>query len=396
MVRFIHTADWQSGKPFARIEDNDKRALLRNERTEVVRRIGRLAGEQKADFVLVAGDLFDSTTPDKSTVSAVCSVVGSMGLPVLVIPGNHDHAGPGCIWEQEFFLQEQQALAGNLRVLLTPDPVEQNGVVILPCPLTRRQQADDATAWLRDPALLARLGNDRPRVVLAHGSVHGFSSAADDEETSAQPNIIDLERLDADAFDYVALGDWHGAKEISGKVWYSGTPELDRFVKGGEHDPGNVLLVDLPGRGQSPQIARHRTARLNWLEEEVVLTGRESLVFLTSRLEEVLGTRAQTDLLKLTLRGQTDFEGDAEIQRLLDSLRARLLRLKLDNSVQVVPSEDEIRALTQRPGDPLIAALATQLVQDAAKGEKDPAVVRQAMRELFVIVAGQSEKARAC
>ena len=30
-----------------------------------------------------------------------------MDVPVLAIPGNHDHAGPGTVWEQDFFRREQ-------------------------------------------------------------------------------------------------------------------------------------------------------------------------------------------------------------------------------------------------------------------------------------------------
>jgi hypothetical protein len=36
---FIHTADWQLGKPFAGVTDPAKRALLQNERFQAIRRI---------------------------------------------------------------------------------------------------------------------------------------------------------------------------------------------------------------------------------------------------------------------------------------------------------------------------------------------------------------------
>ncbi|NLE11520.1 MAG: DNA repair exonuclease, partial [Actinobacteria bacterium] len=109
-MRFVHTADWQLGKPFGRVSDPQKRSLLQQERVEAVKRIGRVVQATGAEFVLVAGDLFDSRSADKATVSAACSAIGQIGVPVVVIPGNHDHGGPGCVWEQEFFLREQAAL----------------------------------------------------------------------------------------------------------------------------------------------------------------------------------------------------------------------------------------------------------------------------------------------
>jgi DNA repair exonuclease SbcCD nuclease subunit len=67
-VKFIHTADWQIGKPFAGIGDAYKRSLVQRARIEVLRRIGMAAKEAGAHFVVVAGDLFDSPSADSSDV----------------------------------------------------------------------------------------------------------------------------------------------------------------------------------------------------------------------------------------------------------------------------------------------------------------------------------------
>ena len=40
----------------------------------------------------------------------------------------------------------------------------------------------------------------------------------------------------------------HGAKQVLAKACYVGTPELDRFTKGEDHKPGNILAVEVaPG-----------------------------------------------------------------------------------------------------------------------------------------------------
>src|ERR1035441_7569595 len=135
---------------------------------------------------------------------------------VYPIPGNHDYAGPGSLWEQEFFRHEWQQLAPNLHLLLKTEPVVLEQAVIFPCPLLRRHEAIDPTTWLRSPNLdLPRFG-DKPRMVLAHGSVQGFAALESDEEDAGEglPNQIDLDRLPGETFDYIALGDWHGAKKV--------------------------------------------------------------------------------------------------------------------------------------------------------------------------------------
>ena len=181
-MHFLHTADWQIGKPFQSISEHAKREPLRQQRLDSIRAFQSLIQTHQIDFVVVSGDLFDSSTPDKATVSALCSAVGSLQIPVYAIPGNHDHGGPGCIWEQEFFQREQQQLAPNFRILLEAEPVILGNAVLLPCPLLRRHESEDPTAWLRtEPENLpARL----PRIVLAHGSTQGFSSSGETDSDS--------------------------------------------------------------------------------------------------------------------------------------------------------------------------------------------------------------------
>jgi metallophosphoesterase superfamily enzyme len=61
-MRLIHTSDWHVGKAF-RFADDATRAVLRDERLEVISRIGRLAEEHGVSAVLVAGDTYDVTAP---------------------------------------------------------------------------------------------------------------------------------------------------------------------------------------------------------------------------------------------------------------------------------------------------------------------------------------------
>ena len=379
---FIHTADWQIGKPFAGIGDAHKRSLVQQERIEAIKRIGGVAQEHGAAFVLVAGDLFDSPSADKATVSAACSAIGQIGVPVLAIPGNHDHAGPGSVWEQAFFQRERDALAPNLRVLLDAIPVELDSAVILPCPLLRRAVMADPTDWLRPPEAFAGLSPDKPRIVLAHGSTQTFSGQwADDEEGASAGNLLDLSRLPAAEIDYIALGDWHGSKQVDAKAWYAGTPELDRFPKGGEHDPGNVLVVEAR-RGAAPLVTRFATSRLRWNELTFDFAADASLNTLLERLTGLLGARANEDLLRLSLTGSLGIEAASRLEELLESLGARLLRMKLANGTLIAPTDVELQALTARSGDPLIASVARKLVERAAGDGEEAQVARIVLREL--------------
>lgn len=385
-ITFIHTADWQLGKPFARISDPDKAAKVRNERLEVITRIGDAVREEKASFVLLAGDIFDSFAAEKSVVSAACSAIGGLGVPVIAIPGNHDHGGPGCLWEQPFFLKERESLAPNFHLLLKPEPFPLAEAVILPCPLLRRHEAADPTAWIREfdfDALSAAEGNEKPRIVLAHGSVHGFDSSGDSDEDDnlSSPNLIALDRLPREEIDFVALGDWHGTREIQASAWYSGTPETDRFPKGGSNQPGNILSVSL-ARSASPTVKTIPTGKLGWHTIACEFAGDDDIAKLRETLEATLGSRAAGDLVHLTLTGSLGIEATTRLEDLIETLEARLLRLKLKNSVRIAPSEEEIAALTERGDDPLISSVAAALLRDAAGAGEEALIARLALREL--------------
>jgi len=384
-MRFIHTADWQIGRPFAGIGDQDKRALVKQARLEAIKRIGAVARDVGADFVVVAGDLFDSTSADKATVSAACSAIGQMELPVIAIPGNHDHGGPGSVWEQEFFRREQEALAPKLAVLLEAAPHELDSAVVLPCPLMRRTVATDSTEWLRPPAAYSALPDDKPRIVLAHGSVQVFSGGWDDEaEDITVSNLIDLERIPEDEVDYIALGDWHGTKQVGPKAWYAGTPEPDRFAKGGDHDPGNVLIIDV-SRGGVPQVKKERVGKLNWVEMSFDFAADDAINGFEELLASTIGQRAGDDLLRLSLTGSLGIEASNRLGQVLESLEARLLRVKLSGLTVVAPTDDEIHALTRGGADPVIAQVARRLVERAVGDGDEAAVARVALRELHAV-----------
>ena len=381
-VTFLHTADWQLGKPFAGVDDVQKRSLIQQERNSVLHRIADAAGQHQAKFVVVAGDLFDSPSATKNTVAAACSAIGAMQIPVFVIPGNHDHGGPGSIWEQPFFRHERQQLAPNLTVLLSPEPVEIDDAVLLPCPLSRRHESADPTTWLRSIAGDLDHFGSKPRIVLIHGSVQGFTSQDDDDGADGgQPNLIDLSRLSETEFDYFALGDWHGMKQVESKAWYAGTPELDRFPKGEANDPGHILIVNAR-RGALPEVTPIRTARLGWHQLAFDFADDAGLVQLEQRINELIGGRAGTDLLRLELRGSLGIEATTQLEAKLESWQARLLRLKLSNQAVVAPSAEEVDALTRRATDPLISRVASHLVAEAAATDETAAVARIALREL--------------
>ncbi len=374
-LTFLHTADWQLGKPFASTPEEAKRHRIQQERLHAVQRMREVVEKSAAAFVLVAGDVFDSSQATKTTVSAACAAIGSLQVPVLVIPGNHDHGGAGSIWEQEFFKREQQQLAPNLRVLLTPEPLVLPQAIIFPAPLLRRHEAGDPTAWIRTAFADPNLPPGLPRIVLAHGTTQGFGD-------SAAVNLLDLSLLPTGEIDYIALGDWHGTKQVAPHAWYSGTPEIDRFPKGEGNDPGNLLQVTV-SRGLVPVVEKISSSRFLWKEMAFRFSDDASLEVFAAELDTTIGLRSDEQLLLLSLDGSLGIEASARLEKILESWDSRLLRLKLEQRVSIAPTVEEITALTQRADDPLIATVASRLVSQLGSGDDEEVAIAQlALREL--------------
>lgn len=371
MLTVLHSADWQIGKPYARVHDPDKRARLRQARIEAIGRIGALIPLCNPSFLLVAGDLFDSPTPSSSDVSAVCQAIGKLEIPVLVIPGNHDHGAPGSVWHSGFFQAEQQRRAPNLRVLLERQVLELESAVVLPCPLLRRSDNSDPTAWVRQ-LQWAELPPEKPRILLAHGSVHGFEASdfdADDDQQASSNNRLQLDASLLEQLDYVALGDWHGLKQINPRTWYSGTPEPDRFPRTNDYQGGQVLAVSVR-RGDAPRVEAHGTAALKWQQLQVRLQSPGDLERLEQQLEPLLQAEPGQQLLLLEQNGSLNLEEHQRYAELLERLEAQLLRLKRRGVIEQSPAPSELQELINRADDPLIARVAAGLQAELQQAEE--------------------------
>ncbi len=91
-MKFLHTADWQIGMKC--MAAGSCAVEARAVRLRTADGIVRLANEHQVDFILIAGDLFDNQTPRAADLGLVVELLRRAQMPVFVLPGNHDPAGP--------------------------------------------------------------------------------------------------------------------------------------------------------------------------------------------------------------------------------------------------------------------------------------------------------------
>src|SRR5262249_2015970 len=88
-VRFLHTADWHVGKVLRGVSRLDEQRV-------VLAEIVQLAGAERVDAVVVAGDVFESAAPTAEAEQLAWSTLLGLratGAQVVVIAGNHGRAG---------------------------------------------------------------------------------------------------------------------------------------------------------------------------------------------------------------------------------------------------------------------------------------------------------------
>lgn len=236
-VSFIHSSDFQLGMTRWFLDD-DAQSRFDDSRLRAVSRLGDLATETDAEFIVVAGDVFDANALKAQTMDRALEALDALPVPVFLLPGNHDPLLPGAVLERAGQRENITVLADSTPVKVRP------GVELVGAPLLARYATEDLAA----AALAGLEPTDSIRILVAHGQ-------CEDRSGDNKPDRIDLPgleaALDAGTIDYVAMGDTHSAGPVgtSGRVWFSGAPEVTDFhdrregVEGGEVNSGKALVV---------------------------------------------------------------------------------------------------------------------------------------------------------
>ncbi len=302
-IRFFHTSDLHLGKPFGRF-DEDVRADLRKARAEVIPALIDAAETHGVEHILLAGDTFDQEAPSlrliRQTISAMADAAH---LHWWIIPGNHDSLAADLIWQtfSEHAPENLHVLRDDLPISLSDD------AFLLPAPCPRRAPDFDLTEGMAHkdtPEWVFRIG-------LAHGGVVDFRP----DEPSAE--TIPPDRAERASLDYLALGDWHGALEITPRTRYSGAPERDRFKHSGR---GSCLMISLSTPGSLPEVTEIPLGQYDWQDLEISLSPGIDAVASLANLLPADGTKRRNTLVKLHLRGLVHLDQRmaliAEIQRI--------------------------------------------------------------------------------
>lgn len=335
-MRFIHTADWQLGMT-RHFLDDDAQPRYSAARRDVVAGLGALARRSGAEFVVVAGDVFDANQLAPKVISQSLAAMGRIEVPVYLLPGNHDPLDPSSVYTSKQFLTE---CPDNVVVLDRAGVFDvRPGVQIVAAPWRSKHPTTDLAA-----DVLAELPSDgTARILLAHGAVDVLDP--DRDNIAAIRMAAVAAALERSAMHYVALGDKHSRTEVgdSGRVWYSGSPEVTDYDHR-EADSGHVLLVDMDLEDPTHPVTVETHTVGTWCFRTIAadLNNGSDIAALDARLDALPGK--DRTVVQLALKGTVTVTEQAELDLCIEKysrLFAGLENWERHTELVVMPADEE-------------------------------------------------------
>lgn len=256
-MKFIHTSDLHIGKTvngFSMLE----------EQTHALNQIVEAAKTRQVDAVFLSGDLYDRSIPPAQAVGVLdefLTTLIELGIQVFAIAGNHDCGERigfvGRILKKrglymEGILQnpvrwvDVESESGTVRVHLIPYAKPAEVRALYGCEAVTYEES------MQQILKHVEYKKDGANVVLAHQFVvnRGHEPELSDSETRVSVGGVDqVEAVDFECFDYVALGHIHGGQQMGeGPVYYSGSPVKYSFSE--VHQEKAVIYGEIHGPKQ--------------------------------------------------------------------------------------------------------------------------------------------------
>ncbi|OBI49573.1 exonuclease SbcCD subunit D [Mycobacterium sp. E787] len=376
-MRFLHTADWQLGMT-RHFLAGDAQPRYSAARRDAVAGLGALAAEVGAEFVVVAGDVFEHNQLAPQVIGQSLEAMRAIGIPVYLLPGNHDPLDASSVYTGALFTAERP---DNVTVLDRPGVHEvRPGLQIVAAPWRSKAPTTDLVAEVLETLPAEPV----TRILVAHGGVDVLDPDRD------KPSLIRLAKLE-DAVDrgllhYVALGDKHSLTRVgdSARIWYSGSPEVTNFDDV-ESNPGHVLVVDVDEDDGAVAVESRHVGRWRFVTlRRQVDTGRD-IADLDLNLD--LMTEKERTVVRLALAGSLTVTDRAALDACLDRyarLFAWLGVWERHTELVVMPADGEF---TDLGIGGFAAAAVDELVATAREGDAESAADAQAALALLLRLA---------
>lgn len=297
-LKFVHCADLHLDAPFKEIGTGTYADTRRKDIREAFSSILDRVKAEKAQMLLICGDLYEHYTVGKSTLDWLYMVISQVEVPVLIIPGNHD---PYLInsWYRNWEWPK------NVKILSPDNPshiIEDLCVNVFGMGFSSFREDKPDLSIVPPPV------KDHFNIMMIHGTLDmDFTNQAYKPVTSKE-----LEEL---GYDYYAMGHFHRMRDDYPlkKAFNPGSPEPLGFDEQGFH---GAFIVDMTlEQGKtSIKVERFDTSVRTYHDKNLDITGCKTIEEVKMRILGLLeGLRPDRDLMRITLTGRTDLSLETDI-----------------------------------------------------------------------------------
>lgn len=363
-MRFIHISDLHIGK---KLRDRS----LEEDQQHILSEILRIVDEMNPDGVIIAGDVYDTSSPTVDSVRMLdwfLTELSGRDLDTFVIAGNHDSPeklgfGNRIFEKNRLFISGVFSGSMDRHTLVRGD--ERVDVYLLPFikpAHVRRMYPDEVIESYTDAVASAiahtEIHDGVPKIVVTHQFIVSDSMTPDVSE-SESAFVGGTESVNVsvfDGFDYVALGHIHKPQSIGrDTVRYCGTPL--KYSLSEKDQQKSVTVVDVTPDGVELSFEpltplrdmRQITGRL----EDLVAygrndSGRDDFIYVTltedsidalARIREVY-----PNTMNIEVSGHDEIQGvtdDVEVERMdMMDLFSRFYELR--NGIPLTESQRKL------------------------------------------------------
>ncbi len=356
--------------------------------------------EQKVDFVLIAGDFFDTAMPSIDVLKLAARKLKELkdaGIPCYLIPGSHDFSASG-----KTFLDvlHSAGLCINVRSTEELELFEDEKIVIAGIAGLKTSREQEVIRKIKVPDLSQY--KDKPKIIMLHTTI----------EENAPSGIIESLHTDdlPKGFDYYALGHIHTPFEqkIDGKLLVYPGPlfpnnfsEIEELNNGGflivKYENGKIeiekqeinlkesVLIDIDADSKAPEIVTSEVLgafKKKGIEDKIVLL----------RLSGTLSHGKASDIDLKLISKEAERRGCYTLLKNTNKIESREFKIKVDvKSDNINEIEKEVMD-KQRIEDDEFGKLFLQLLHsldlEKMEGEKNNTFEDRVIDEAAKILGG--------
>ena len=276
-MKIIHTSDWHLGAA-------DGGRYLLEDQSHFIDEICEIIKDENAEALMIAGDVYDRSVASAEAIKlydkAMTEICLGLGVPVIIIAGNHDGAErlESC---SNLLASANLHVSGSLQREVRKVSLSDADIYLLPWITEEKVKSvfpekKDEIKSIEDAYSVAvkNMEEDfdpsKKHILLAHAFITNSETSTSDR-AAVIGTATQISAKVFDAFDYTALGHIHKPQDVNEKVRYSGTPMVYSFGKE-EGQEKSVTIIDTKDmkRKTIPLHPLHKRSTLEGSFDELI------------------------------------------------------------------------------------------------------------------------------